>query len=153
MDQQARERNERRIRMILPVTKLLFIKRLIVLRASVSQSIMIWMIGLDQNSSRPIAASCASRHLRDQLKRSFRRSEVRQRRARIYRHHAHQSHVREVMSLREHLRTDERIDASGAEVRERLLKHFPTRSRVAIDARDTQVREEQSEHLLELFRA
>src|SRR6185369_10164080 len=77
MDQQTRECYERRIRMILPVPKLLVVKMLVILRARMSQSIVIWMIRLNQNSSRTIAAPGTSCDLRDELKRSFRRSEVR----------------------------------------------------------------------------
>src|SRR5215216_5681825 len=65
MDQQARERDERRIRMILPVTKLLFVKPLIILRASMSQRVVIRMIRLNQNSSRAITTTRATRNLRD----------------------------------------------------------------------------------------
>ena len=114
---------------------------------------MIRMISLNQDSARAIATTRASRHLRDQLKRSFRRSEIRQRQTRIDRNHADQSHVRKVVTLREHLRADQRIDPSGAEVSQRLFKDFSPRGRVAIDSRDAQSREEQLQHLFELFRA
>src|SRR6185369_2600127 len=92
-------------------------------------------------------------NLRDELKRSLRRSEIRQRQPRINRNHADQSHIRKIMSLRQHLRTDKRIDATRAEIHQRLLKHFSSRRGVAIDPRDTQGREQQLEHLLELLRA
>src|SRR6185369_7825348 len=153
MDQQTRERHERRIRMVLPVAQLLFVKTLIVLRTRMSQRIVIRMIRLDQNSSRPIATSRPSRHLRDQLKRSFRRSKIRQRETRINRYHANQSHIGKVVSLRQHLRTDKRIDAARTEVCKRLFKHLPARGRVTINSRDAESREEQSEHLFELLSA
>src|SRR5215216_4376526 len=137
--------------MVLPVPKLLFVKRFIVLCARVSQSIVVRMISLNQHSSRPIATTSPPRNLRDELKRSFRRSEIRQRQPRINRNDTHQSHIRKVMSLRQHLRADKRIDASRAEVNQRLLKHFPSRRGVTIDSRDPQGREQKPEHLLELL--
>src|SRR5690349_17592120 len=76
MDQQTRERNERRIRMILTVAQLFFEKRPVILRTRVSQCVVVRMIRLNQDSSRSIAASGATRDLRDQLKRSFRGAKV-----------------------------------------------------------------------------
>src|SRR6185295_12009750 len=117
MDQQTRERHERRIRMVLPVAKLLLVKPFIILRARVSQCIVVWMISLDQDSSRPITTTGASRNLRDELKRSFRGSEIRQREARINRNYANQGDIRKVVTLGQHLRADKGIDATRAEVR------------------------------------
>src|SRR5690348_4408439 len=79
MDQQARERDERRIRMILTIPQLLFVERFVVLRTRVAQSIMIRIIRLNEHSSRSIATPRSSGNLRDELKRSFRRAKVRQR--------------------------------------------------------------------------
>src|SRR5690242_5878325 len=78
MDQQTRERDERRIRVILPVAQFLFVERFVILRARVAQGVVIRMISLNQDSSWPITASRASGNLRDELKRSFRGAKVRQ---------------------------------------------------------------------------
>ena len=123
--------------MILPVAQLFVVKSFIVLRTRVSQSVVIRMIRLNQDSSRTIATSGTSRDLRDELKRSFRRSEIRQRETDIDRHHADQRHVRKVVTLGQHLRADERIDASGAEVSERLLKNLPPRGCITRSIRAT----------------
>src|SRR4029079_1193642 len=139
--------------MILPVTKLLVVKRFIILRARVSQSIVVWMISLNQHSSRSITTTSTPRDLRDELKRSFRRSEIRQSQTRINRNHTNQSHIRKIMTLRQHLRADKRIDAARAEVNQRLLKHLSPRRSITIYSCDTQGREQQLEHLLELLRA
>ena len=77
MDQQTRERHERRIRMVLPVAKLFVVEAFIILRTRMSQSVVIRMIRLNQNSSGTIAAPGTSRDLSDELKRSLRRSEIR----------------------------------------------------------------------------
>jgi len=77
MDEQTRQRYERRIRMILPVAKLFVIKAFKILRAGVSQSVMMWMIGLDQNSAGSIPAAGASRDLSNELKCPFRGAEIR----------------------------------------------------------------------------
>src|SRR5215208_2299439 len=78
MDEQTRQCYERRIRMILPVAKLFLIEAFIILRARVSQSVMIWMVGLDQNPAGSIPATSASCDLSNELKCPFRRSEIRQ---------------------------------------------------------------------------
>ena len=64
--------------MILPVAKLLIIEALVILRTSVSQRVVIRVIGLNQNLSGPVTTAGASRNLSDELKRSFRRTEIRQ---------------------------------------------------------------------------
>ena len=153
MDQQTCQGDERWIRMVLPVTQLLFVKSFIVLRTRVAQSIMVGMISLDQNSSRTITTSGTASNLRNQLKRSFRGSEIRQRKPGIDRHHTDKRHIRKVVSLGQHLRADQGVDAAGTEVRECLFKHFTPRGGITINPRDTQGREEQLQHLLELFRA
>src|SRR6185503_4429262 len=83
VDQEAPERDERRIRMVLPVVNLFVVKTFVVLRACMAQRVVIRMVGLNQHSARAIAASGASRHLRYQLKRSFRRTKIRQSESRI----------------------------------------------------------------------
>src|ERR1051325_6808583 len=139
--------------MVLPVAQLLFVEALIILRTRMSQGIVIWMIRLDQNSSGPIATPRTSRNLRNELKRSFRRSKVGQRETGVNRDHTDQRHVRKVVSFGKHLRTDEGIDAARTERCQRLLNHFSPRRGVAIDSRDTQSRQEQPQHLLELLGA
>ena len=76
MDQVARERHKRRIRMVLPVLNLFVVKAFVILRARVAQRVVIRMIGLNQHFARPIATTGASCYLRDQLKRSFRGTKV-----------------------------------------------------------------------------
>src|SRR5215207_8147119 len=77
MDQKTRERHERRIGMILPVPQFFVVKTFVVLRTRMTQGVVIRMIGLNQDSSRPIATPRPARDLCNELKRSFRRSEIR----------------------------------------------------------------------------
>src|SRR6185369_1198871 len=72
MHQKTRQRHEWRIRMILTVTKLFVVEPFVILCTCVSQSVVIWMIRLNQNSARSIAPAGAACDLRDQLKSSFR---------------------------------------------------------------------------------
>src|SRR5215210_1457258 len=57
------------------------------------------------------------------------------------------------MTLRQHLSSDQRVDPASTKVSQRLLKDFAACSRVAIDASDSQCREKQLQHFLELFGA
>ena len=65
MDQQARQRHKRRVRMVLPVANLLVEKAFVILRARVPQRVVIGMVSVNQNLPRAVAASGSSRHLRD----------------------------------------------------------------------------------------
>ena len=153
VDHQRCQRHKRRIRMILTMANLLFIKARIVLRAGVSQGVVIRMVGLNQHLSGPITSSRPTGNLGDQLKRSFRCAKVRQRQPCIHRNYADQCDVGEIVALGQHLRADEHIEFPFAEVKQRLLKHAAARGRVAVNAGDTQSRELFAQHLLELFRA
>src|SRR6185436_16773237 len=77
MNQQTREGHERRIRMVLPVAKLFLKEPFIVLRARVSQRIVIRMISLNQDAPRSITTSRTSCYLCNQLKGSLCRPKVR----------------------------------------------------------------------------
>ena len=65
MNQEARQRDERRIGMILPVTNFFVVEAFVVLCAGVSKRVVIRMIRLNQNFAGTIAATSASRNLRD----------------------------------------------------------------------------------------
>ena len=59
-NEQERERNERRIAMVSTVANLFFVEPAIVLRGRMAQSVMVRMIGLNQNASRQISATGAA---------------------------------------------------------------------------------------------
>src|SRR5215213_7058407 len=71
MNQQTRERHERRIRMVLPVLNFLVVEPVVILSAGMSQRVVIRMVSLNQDSAGPIAATSAPRDLSDQLKGPF----------------------------------------------------------------------------------
>ena len=69
-------------------------------RASVSQGVMVRMVGLNQDSPRTITTAGASGHLRDELKGSFRRPEIRQRQSRVNRHNTDERYIRKIVAFR-----------------------------------------------------
>jgi hypothetical protein len=62
--------------MVLSVANLFIVKTIVVLGARVPQSVVIRVIGLDQNPARTITTPGATGNLRYELKGSFGRSEV-----------------------------------------------------------------------------
>src|SRR5688572_13640973 len=103
VDQKTREGHERRVGMVLPVSQFFVVKTFVVLRARMPQCVVIRMIRLNQNSPRPITTTCTPRNLGNQLKRSLRRSEIRQSQSCINGNNSHQSHIRKVVTLGQHL--------------------------------------------------
>src|SRR5262245_54872440 len=128
--------------MILPIPNLFSIKGFIVLRACVPQRVMMRMIALNDNSPRPITTAGPTSYLGDQLKSPFRRSKVGQSKAGIHRNYTDQCDVREVVALREHLRSHQHVQLSCPKIQQRLFKLTTPRSGVAINARDPQFRKE-----------
>src|SRR4051812_972331 len=82
---------------------------------------MVREIALDDHFSRLSASAGTAGDLRQELECTFGRPEVGQRKGGIRGDNAHQGDVREVMTFGDHLRTDEDIDISYAEVAENPL--------------------------------
>src|SRR3984893_14035914 len=87
--------------MILAVANLFVIKARIVLGAGVVHRVKVRMITLNQDATWSISPTGAAGHLRDQLKGALGGAKVRQLQTRIHRNHAHQRHVRKIVSLGE----------------------------------------------------
>src|SRR5688572_28143346 len=139
--------------MVLPVLHLFVIKTFVVLRARMTQRVMIGTVSLNEHLARSISATGATRDTGAQLRRSFRGTEVGQRESRVNRDDADEGDVRKVVALRQHLRADKSINLSRTEIRQCLLEDAAARRRIAIYSGDAQGREELSEHLFELFGA
>src|SRR5438067_744613 len=75
-DEQERERNERRIAVISTMANLFLVEPAIVLRRRMPQSVMMRMVGLNQDASRQIAATCTAGNLGDQLKGALGSAEI-----------------------------------------------------------------------------
>ena len=70
---------------------------------------MLRFIGLQHHASGQIVAPCAARHLRQKLERAFRRAVVGQIQRRVGGNYADKRDVREIVSLGDHLRADQRL--------------------------------------------
>lgn len=62
--------------MILPVANFLVVETVVILSAGVTQSVVIRMISLNQDLTRPFTAASTTRDLRDELKRALCLAEV-----------------------------------------------------------------------------
>ncbi len=120
--QQECQGHEGRIAVIASVTNLFVIKPAIVLSRRVSQSVMMRMVSLNQDSPRQVTTARATGDLGYQLKRSFGGAKVGKSKAGIDRNNANQSDVRKIVSLRQHLRADEQIDFSFGKIQQALFE-------------------------------
>src|SRR6266567_329371 len=116
MDQYRCERDERRIAMIPAMTNLLIVKRQIVLGGGQTQNVMARMISLDQDASATLTAAGAAGYLGNQLKCSLRGAKVGQSQSRIDGNNSYQGYVWKVMTLRQHLRANEHVEFTLAEI-------------------------------------
>src|SRR5882724_1041606 len=139
--------------MVLAVTNLLTVKTCVILSARMTQSIMIRMIGLDQNPAASFASTRPAGDLRKQLKCTLGRPKIRQRETGIHRHHANQRDVWEIVAFGQHLCANEHVEPAGAEIQQRFLKLAAARSRVAVNACYAQIRKQIAQHLFDLFGA
>ena len=65
--------------------------------------------------------------------------------------HAHEGHVRKVVSFRQHLRADQQIDFAFAEIKQGLFKLVAARFRVTIDPAQAQIGKPSAQKFLDLF--
>ena len=73
-------------------------------------------VSLHKNFARRFAASRATGHLREKLKRSFARAEIGQMQREIGVDDSDERHVWKMQTFRDHLRADEDVDLAGAEI-------------------------------------
>ena len=103
---------------------------------------MVRKEALNDDFARAIAAARAARHLRQQLKRSLRGAKVRQRQRGIRRENSDQRHEREVVSLGDHLRSDQNVDLALSKTAKHALEVANVLHGVAVDASDARIREQ-----------
>src|SRR5687768_12568227 len=102
---------------------------------------MFRVVGLDENAARKIAAPGSSGDLRQDLKRAFGGSKIREAQSDVYRDHADQRYVVKIVALREHLCSHQHIGFAGVESQECGCHTSPLSHRVAVDACDPKLRE------------
>ena len=89
-------------------------------------------VGLHENFAGGFAAARAARHLREQLKRPFARAEIGKVQREIGVDDSDERDVREMQTLRDHLRADENVDLAGAEGAQRFAIRILARHRIGI---------------------
>ena len=100
-----------------------------------------------------VATSCASAHLREQLKRALARAKVRHVQAEIGIHDAHQGDIRKVESLGDHLGAHQDVDLPGPEIPQHSTIVILAFEGIRIHSRDACVGEEFVERGLHLLGA
>src|SRR5262245_42063963 len=83
--------------------------------------VMIRVERLDEDPSWRVTAAGPAGDLDEELKRSLRRAEIRDRKGCVRVDHAHERDVREIVPLRHHLGSDEDVDLSSSNACEDLL--------------------------------
>ncbi len=143
--------SHRRIMKDPPVGDLLPVEGSIGLICGTSDCIVVRGKGLDHRAAALLPAACPSDRLRDQLIRPLCRPVI----VRIERQVCHQDpdqrDIREVMSLHDHLCSDEHVRCSRTEIREDLRMSFLPSGRVIIHAERPDARKFSVDHLLDLL--
>src|SRR5581483_4935428 len=129
-------RHERRIAHRLAKVDLALVERRIVLLARELDAVVIGIERLDDRFAQLLAATGASGDLPQELKRSLGRSEVGDAEPDVRRYDADERDTRKVVTLRNHLRADEDVDLTRAELRQQGVERALAADGVAVQARD-----------------
>src|SRR5258706_9035728 len=97
---------------------------------------MLRVIRLDQDLSGLFSTTSPACDLRDKLKSPLRRTQIRQPQTNVDRNYANERDIWKVMSLGDHLRADEHIEAAGRKLNEHVLHFALVRHRVAVNTCD-----------------
>src|SRR6266436_5270763 len=113
---------------------------------------MIGKVGLQYDFAGRLAASGASRYLRQQLEGSLSRTKIGQTQRDIRAHHTHERDAVHVVSLGNHLRAHQQIKLALVERVEHALEILIPAHRIAIEPPDPCRREHAVQQLFELLR-
>jgi len=97
---------------------------------------------LNQDAAGEVAAAGAPRHLSDELEGSFGRAEVGHGEAGVHRDDADQRHVREVVTLGDHLRADDNVKLLSRETVQEIRQAAAASNRISVHAADSGFGEE-----------
>jgi hypothetical protein len=120
------------------------------MRCSQTHRRMIWLVGLKDDFSRAVGAARATCDLCEQLKGPFGGAEIREGEALVGKGDADQGDPGDVVSLGNHLRTDEHIDFTAPQPIENPLDPI-TRRCIAIEPCDAGLRKALLDSFLKLF--
>ena len=133
--------------------QLLFVKADEVVQRCTLYCIVIGKVGLQHNSPRIVAPPGSTRHLSQKLKCALRRPEIRKAERSIGSDHSHKRDARNVMPLRDHLRTDEQIQFAFVQRIECALEVVASANCIAVQARNARLRKHTVEQLFQLLRS
>src|SRR5438270_6753929 len=109
-------------------------------------------VGLHENFSLRFTATGPSRHLSQQLKRSFARAEIRKVQREIGVDDSDQGHVRKMQTFRDHLRADKNVDLAGAKTSQIFAISVFARHRISVHPSHRRFRKKLRDSALDLFR-
>ena len=112
---------------------------------------MLRIFGLDQHFAGSVSSARATCNLHDCLREPFAGAEIRAEKSLIRIQHHHQRHVRKMMALGQHLRTDQDADLVATDLLERVLELAFAPHAVAIDACQRHARKEPFDRLFDAF--
>src|SRR5690554_207797 len=135
IDPEQGEMSKGRIARIAPLIDRVRVESIIIMPRGAHDSVVRWLIGLYEHPPRPIAAARPASNLREELEGPLARPEITEREALIGEDDADERDVRDIMSLRHHLRADEDIVALCPKIREEALEALMVRY-VPIEAGD-----------------
>ena len=121
---------------------------MVVMASGITHTRVAGRKGLDDYVAAALAASGTARHLREELECPLGRAEIWQIEADIGVHHPHERHLRKVQPLRHHLRAEQDMRFSVAEVAERLFVATAAAHRIAVHPRHARRSEPFHHHLL-----
>ncbi len=135
-----------------PGCDLLFVESLEVVKTSEFDAGVVGMIALDQDLTRPFPPSRSARHLHQELQGPFGCPKVREIQGDVCEDDAHQGDLRNVVSLGDHLGSDQDVQFLSPESAEDLLvRPFPA-CRVSVHSSDAGLGKKRPDLLFDLLR-
>src|SRR4051794_10776513 len=140
-EQNVRKSGERRIPHCSAEFQFALIKTIEIVSGGVLDGVVVGVDGLYQYVSREVSAPCSTSDLSKQLKSSFGCAKVRHSETDVGGHYTHKGDIRNVVTFRNHLCSDEDVERVLTKAGEDGLEASLTGDRIAIQTRDTRRRE------------
>jgi len=137
---------------LFPGCDLLFVESLEVVKTSGFDAGVVGMVALDKDLTRPFPPSRSARHLHQELQGPFGCTKVREIQGDVCEDDAHQGDLRNVVSLCDHLGSDQDVQFLSPEsVEDLLVRPLPSR-RVSIHSSDAGLGKKRPDLLFDLLR-
>src|SRR5690242_1431925 len=122
------------------IPQLLLVKADVIVHGRVADRVVLGEIRLENDFTSEVAASSASRDLREQLERSFRGAEVWQSQRVVCANNANECDSMNVVSFGNHLGANQHVEFARVELVEHALEIVTRANCVAIEPTDTGIR-------------